>query len=356
MGKAKEEVPTMGTGILQVESVQELVQKDSFQVPERYIRDDEERPNDTHVSSLETPVIDLSLLSCGNEEEVKKLERACREWGFFQMINHGLADDLIQKTKAAIADFFKLPLEEKQKYSMELHDMQGYGHFVVSEDQKLEWGDLLGFSVYPIKHRNLNAWPTTPPEFRDVIEQYSAEVNRVGKELLGNISLMMKMDKSSLEELHGELMQIIRNNYYPICPRPDLVLGLSPHSDSNSITILLQDEVTGLQIRHDGGWVPITPMPNALLVNIGDCIEMWSNGKYKSIEHRVVTNKHKPRISVASFIEPAMDAYIEPLDQMVDCEQLRVYRKIKYGDYFRNYLEKRLEGKTHTQFGKLENE
>lgn len=82
------------------------------------------------------------------------------------------------------------------------------------------------------------------------------------------------MDKSSLEELHGELMQIIRNNYYPICPRPDLVLGLSPHSDSNSITILLQDEVTGLQIRHDGGWVPITPMPNALLVNIGDCIEV----------------------------------------------------------------------------------
>ncbi|KAJ8648260.1 hypothetical protein MRB53_001283 [Persea americana] len=311
----------------------------------------------THVvSSLETPVIDLSLLSCGNEEEVKKLERACREWGFFQIINHGLADDLIQKTKAAIADFFKLPLEEKQKYSMELHDMQGYGHFVVSEDQKLEWGDLLGFSVYPFKHRNLNAWPTTPPEFRDVTEQYSAEVNRVGKELLGNISLMMKMDKSSLEELHGELMQIIRNNYYPICPRPDLVLGLSPHSDSNSITILLQDEVTGLQIRHDGGWVPITPMPNALLVNIGDCIEMWSNGKCKSIEHRVVTNKHKPRISVASFIEPAMDAYIEPLDQMVDCEQLRVYKKIKYGDYFRNYLEKRLEGKTHTQFGKLENE
>lgn len=85
MGKAKEEVPTLGTGILQVESVQELVQKDSFQVPERYIRDDEERPNDTHVSSLETPVIDLSLLSCGNEEEVKKLERACREWGFFQV-------------------------------------------------------------------------------------------------------------------------------------------------------------------------------------------------------------------------------------------------------------------------------
>lgn len=83
---------------------------------------------------------------------------------------------------------------------------------------------------------------------------------------------------------------------------------------------------------------------------------MWSNGKYKSIEHRVVTNKYKPRISVASFIEPAMDAYIEPLDQMVDCEQLRVYKKIKYGDYSRNYLEKRLEGKTHTQFGKLENE
>lgn len=113
------------------------------------------------------------------------------------------------------------------------------------------------------------------------------------------------MDKSSLEELHGELMQIIRNNYYPICPRPDLVLGLSPHSDSNSITILLQDEVTGLQIRHHGGWVPITPMPNALLVNIGDCIEVLrlyhslSNGFFfRSLSLRKRSNFAKKKITL----------------------------------------------------------
>lgn len=83
-------------------------------------------------------------------------------------------------------------------------------------------------------------------------------------------------------------------------------------------------------------------------------LQIRSNGKYKSIEQRVVTNKHKPRISVASFIAPAMDAVLEPVDKMVD-GQRQQYKKIKYGDYFRHYLEKISEGKTHAQFAKLEN-
>lgn len=83
-----------------------------------------------------------------------------------QIINHGVAEDMIEKTKTVIAEFFKLPLEEKQKFSMKSGDAQGYGQFVVSEEQKLDWGDLLSFSVYPFKHRNPRAWPTTPPDFK----------------------------------------------------------------------------------------------------------------------------------------------------------------------------------------------
>lgn len=85
----------------------------------------------------------------------------------------------------------------------------------------------------------------------------------------------MGMDKGSLHELHNELLQGIRVNYYPPCRVPDKVLGISPHSDTSTITILMQDDdVTGLQIRHQEGWVPVKPVPNALVVNVGDVMEV----------------------------------------------------------------------------------
>ena len=87
----------------------------------------------------------------------------------------------------------------------------------------------------------------------------------------------MGMDKDALKRLHGEMMkQGIRMNYYPNCSRPELVLGVSPHSDASSITLLIQDDdITGLQIRHEEGWVPVKPIPNAIVMNIDDVIEVF---------------------------------------------------------------------------------
>lgn len=103
------------------------------------------------------------------------------------------------------------------------------------------------------------------------------------------MSLLMGMDKDALKRLHGEMMkQGIRMNYYPACSRPELVLGVGPHSDASSITFLLQDDdITGLQIRHEEGWVPVKPIPNAIVVNIGDVIEVFSSSKsYSSVRLR----------------------------------------------------------------------
>ncbi|KAL6146021.1 PREDICTED: protein SRG1-like [Fragaria vesca subsp. vesca] len=108
-------------------------------------------------------------------------------------------------------------------------------------------------------------------------------------------------------------------------------LGLSPHSDKGSLAILMQEEdVVGLQIKHNGKWVPINPLANAFIVNVGDIIGIWSNGKYKSIEHRVVTNESKARISYSTFYLPHRDVDIEPLDQMVleSPGSLPLYKKV----------------------------
>ena len=113
---------------------------------------------------------------------------------------------------------------------------------------------------------------------REAIEEYSAELKRVTEEIMANLSVLMGMDKNGLKMLHQVTKQAMRMNYYPPCPQPELVLGVSPHSDGGSITLLLQDdETTGLQIKHKGGWLPVKPIPNALVVNVGDVIEVFIN-------------------------------------------------------------------------------
>lgn len=104
------------------------------------------------------------------------------------------------------------------------------------------------------------------------MESYSSEVGRIGNELIGSIALIMGLDKAAMLKLHGDLVQALRKNYYPTCGKPGEVLGLCPHSDS---TILMQsDDIEGLQIRHDGMWVTVRPIPDALVVNLGDVIEV----------------------------------------------------------------------------------
>ncbi|XP_038989101.1 protein SRG1-like [Phoenix dactylifera] len=246
-----------------------------------------------------------------------------------------------------MAGFFDLPVEEKKRHSMAPNDLEGYGQaYVVSEEQKLDWNDLIFLMILPTEMRKLNYWPTVVPDFRyvdnqcshvslfiigllkinrtnlllldvrtliflttssqfkrknklakfkvsvlqffhtnlyhftpfgrDAVEVFSMEMNRITVELLANLSLLMNMDKDGLLRLHGALKQAMRMNYYPTCCRPDLVLGVSPHSDGSSITILLQDDnITGLQIKHKGEWFPVKPIPKALVVNIGDAIEVF---------------------------------------------------------------------------------
>ena len=110
---------------------------------------------------------------------------------------------------------------------------------------------------------------------REAVEKYSTELQKVGDEIFENLSVLMGMERESLKDIHGVMKLGVRMNYYPACARPDLVLGVSPHSDASSLTLLLQDDdITGLQIKNKGIWVPVKPIPNALVVNIGDALEV----------------------------------------------------------------------------------
>jgi isopenicillin N synthase-like dioxygenase len=353
----EEEIPIYASS-LPVPNVQELVRQNPENIPERYIRDEYEmmKSSEKTHSSYEIPIIDLSLLSKSNVDELNKLDMACKNWGFFQVINHGVANEVLDKMKTSTGEFFDLPIEEKNKYSTPANDIQGYGHsYVVSEEQKLDWTDSLVLVTFPYKFHRLQFWPNRPNDYKETIQTYSNAVRKVGLELIESISLSLGMDKDTLFEQHKELMQVIRINYYPACLEPDNVMGLSPHSDPGVITILVQkdDDVNGLQVRHDGQWVPVQPLPNALIINVGNMIEILSNGKYKSVEHRAVVDKSKSRISFAMFFAPHDDVEIEPLKELIDFNSLnRVYKKVKYGEYLRESMKKKLLGKALTQIGK----
>jgi isopenicillin N synthase-like dioxygenase len=290
---------------------------------------------------------------------MERLSNACQEWGFFQIVNHEIPHSLIDEIKAVVKDFFNLPIEEKQKYAPQAGDPQGYGQmFVTSEDQTLDWGDLLALSLRPNQIKNLSLWPTVPTNFRDTVERYATEVERVARELLSLFAENLHLEAADyFENVFGsEPMNLMRMNLYPPCPRPDLVLGLSPHSDGGGITLLLQDdEIQGLHVRKNNQWIPVEPIPYGLVVNIGDLVEVMTNGKYKSVEHRAVTNQERARLSIANFYNAGVDAEVAPAVKLVDEHNPCLYRKFIHKDYILYHLSRQLKGKRHlADFAKLD--
>ncbi|KAK9120668.1 hypothetical protein Syun_018285 [Stephania yunnanensis] len=161
------------------------------------------------------------------------------------------------------------------------------------------------------------------------------------------------LEAKQLTDMFGDMVQALRMNYYPPCQQADKVVGISPHSDPIALTLLTEtNNVQGLQIRKNGIWVPVHAIPGAFIINIGDMLEIWSNGKYKSIEHRVVVNPDRERLSVAAFHAPNEDSIIGPLRDLVKKEGAK-YKSIDLSNYY--MLNNTLQGKKHANEMKLVN-
>lgn len=135
-------------------------------------------------------------------------------------------------------------------------------------------------------------------------------------------------------------------SHYPPCPHPEMVNGLRAHTDAGGIILLFQDdEVEGLEILKDGKWIDVQPIPNSIVINTGDQIEVLSNGKYKSVWHRVQAMPDRTRRSIASFYNPSYNATIEPAAQLVEKENIDVnqsgYPKFVFSDYMSIYTEQK---------------
>uniref|UniRef100_A0A7N0U109 Fe2OG dioxygenase domain-containing protein n=1 Tax=Kalanchoe fedtschenkoi TaxID=63787 RepID=A0A7N0U109_KALFE len=313
---------------------------------ERYIYKGQDRETvGAHFPVADIQVVDLrkfSSLSPERDEEFKKLKSALNSWGCFQAVNHGMSISLMEQTREATKSFFATAKEEKQKYARPEDDIEGYGNdMILSEKQTLDWTDRLYLTIMPIGQRKLQYWPQTPPNFRDVLDEFAKASERIGEEVFKAMAVSLGLDEHCFLEMYGkEPKMYARFNFYPPCPRPDLVLGVKPHADGSALTILLQDkDVEGLQVKKNGQWFQVATIPDALLINVGDQMEIMSNGYFWSPVHRVSTNASKERISVAVFCIPDGESEIEPAGELMDEDRPRLYKTVKnYVDlYFQNY-------------------
>ncbi|KAL3585432.1 hypothetical protein D5086_012299 [Populus alba] len=236
---------------------------------------------DASVPLIDIPVVDLGLLTSPSTsaQELEKFHLAVSSRGCFQVVNHGMTSSFLDKIRDVSKRFFALSMEDKQKYSREADSIEGYGNdMILSDHQTIDWSDRLYLTISPEDQRKIKFWPENPKDFRETLNEYTMKLQEINEILLRAMAMSLNLEESSFLDQYGERPLVAaRFNFYPPCPRPDRILGVKPHADASAITFLLQDkEVEGLQFLKDNQRFRVPIIPQALLINVGDQVEVNS--------------------------------------------------------------------------------
>jgi len=270
------------------------------------------------------PLIDLSDRP---NSVVEQIGDACRLWGFFQVMGHGVAPDLTARVLDVARSYFAQPIEVKRR---QLRSKENPWGFYDREPTKEQRDRKQVFDIGPEVSLDRPAsddpfdgatpWPAEPPDFASVMRCWAAEMNRLSGQLIGMIGSSLTGDferlRAAFEPAHTSYLRL---NFYPVDDAlaaetgSEADLGIHHHTDAGGLTVLLQDGVSGLQVFHDGYWHDITPVPGAFTINIGDMTQVWSNDAYRAPVHRVLAMNRSERISIPYFYNPSYDTVVAPL-------------------------------------------
>eukprot|EP00592_Proboscia_alata_P021410 CAMPEP_0194429040 /NCGR_PEP_ID=MMETSP0176-20130528/43656_1 /TAXON_ID=216777 /ORGANISM="Proboscia alata, Strain PI-D3" /LENGTH=375 /DNA_ID=CAMNT_0039241755 /DNA_START=38 /DNA_END=1165 /DNA_ORIENTATION=- len=293
------------------------------------------------------PLVDFQDFLHGSKEQkfevAAKMGHACREVGFFYLVNHGIPQALVDGTFAAAKEFFSLPLEAKEKTSYVDGGVRGYfgmrsedlnqfdktkksrgdmkeGFDVGLEASRLKSSnDYVGNKLSPTFHSR-NQWPTELPRLKIIMEKYIDSLRALSELLVEAFAISLGVKKATFP-INTPCINL-RMNHYParttgqngLNEKRTDEMGCGAHTDYGLFTILSQDSVGGLQVLNSSGdWVNATPIENSFVINIGDMMHRWTNGRYASTLHRVVDLRKgkKDRISIPFFFNPNCDALVE---------------------------------------------
>ncbi|XP_030553015.1 1-aminocyclopropane-1-carboxylate oxidase-like [Rhodamnia argentea] len=291
------------------------------------------------------PVIDLEKLN-GEERgtTMAKIKDACENWGFFELVNHGLSHQLLDSVERLNKEHYKKCMEQKFKQMVASKGLEA----VQSEIDDIDWESTFHLRHLPVS--DISEVPDLEEDYRMAMKQFALELEKLAELLLDLLCENLGLEKGYLKRaFHGSKGPTFgtKVSNYPPCPKPDLIKGLRAHTDAGGIILLFQDDkVSGLQLLKDGQWVDVPPMRHSIVINLGDQLEVITNGKYKSIEHRVIAQSDGNRMSLASFYNPGSDAVIYPAPELAEKEEKgQVYPKFVFEDYMKLYAGRKFQAK-----------
>lgn len=283
------------------------------------------------------PIIDLE-----DPNAQQLIGLACKSWGAFQVVNHGIPKSLLDNIESTGKSLFALPAQQKLKVARSSNGVTGYGPARISSFfPKRMWSE--GFTILgsPLEHAR-QLWPGDHRMFCDIIEEYQKEMNMLAEKLmwliLGSLGISKQDVKwaaspKGVDPFKGAT-GAIQLNSYPACPDPGRAMGLAAHTDSTLLTILYQSSISGLQVFHEGArWVTVPPLSGGLVINVGDLLHILSNGQYPSVYHRAVVNRAQHRLSVAYLYGPPSETRIQPIPKLTDVSRPPLYRPVTWNEY-----------------------
>ncbi|KAM0829322.1 hypothetical protein ACQ4PT_066941 [Festuca glaucescens] len=293
-------------------------------LPPELTRSEHEQPGATTFRGAappEIPVIDMSSSNAGCS-----MAEAAREYGIFQVVNHGVPASAVCELQRVGREFFALPQEEKQRrYAMDPASgkTEGYGSTMQQDipGGKKTWADFLYHNLSPPTAVDGAVWPENPKGYKEANEEYCGHMRRLTRSLFECLSAGLGMDEGFMAEAFGgdEVVFLQKINFYPPCPQPELALGVAPHTDMSALTVLVPNEVPGLQAFKDNHWY--------------DVEYILSNGRYKAVLHRTTVSKEKTRMSWPVFVEPPTEHVVGPHPRLVNGECPAKYKAKKFKDY-----------------------
>ncbi|KAK7387241.1 hypothetical protein VNO78_27879 [Psophocarpus tetragonolobus] len=262
------------------------------------------------------PIIDLEWLE--DEQEWNKLDEACKDWGLFRLVNHGVPFTLLKHLQDLAKQLFCLSFEAKQAACIGTPLTYFWGTPALTpsrtpltrgpQNMNFVEGFDLPFSHLP----HLNPQLPTLHSIRLLLTEYERHLSRIAKTIFEAMAKRLELKVEGSKSYIAENTGMVRVYRYPNCSDTNVGWGMEAHTDSSVLSILNQDdEVSGLQILKDDQWLTVKPISNTLIVNLGDMMQAISNDRYKSVTHRVSINKHKERISICYFVFPGEDVVIE---------------------------------------------
>ncbi|KAL5573467.1 hypothetical protein UlMin_023064, partial [Ulmus minor] len=293
------------------------------------------------------PVISLEKVN-GEERKtiLEQIKDACENWGFFELVNHGIPHELLDTVERMTKEHYRKCMEQRFK---ELVASKGLDA-VQAEVNDMDWEST--FHLRHLPASNISELPDLDDEYRKVMKEFAQKLEKLAEEVLDLLCENLGLEKGYLKKaFYGSKGPNFgtKVSNYPPCPKPDLIKGLRAHTDAGGIILLFQDDkVSGLQLLKDGQWIDVPPMRHSIVINLGDQLEVITNGKYKSVLHRVIAQTDGTRMSIASFYNPGSDAVIYPAPNLVEKEaeeKNQVYPKFVFEDYMKLYTTVKFQAK-----------